>query len=133
MSNQEMSTEEMYAAWNDDLSVEELSRQTGLKPKTIYKRFERYRNSLEEPESHFEYENVDNNGVEFDNNEDSGDSGVDVSSNYLEKAGSSGVGPGILIGLVIVTIIKLAYWVYLKIKEWKSNKAKEKQLLTIQE
>lgn len=127
-----MSTEEMYAVWNDGLSVEELSRQTGLKPKTIYKRFERYRNSLEEPESHFEYENVENS-TEFDNNEELDDSSVDVSSNYLEKAGSSGVGPGVLIALVIVAIIKLAYWVYLKIKEWKSKKAKEKQLLTIQE
>lgn len=102
---------------------------TGIEEKTLYKRFERHRTKLgETQESDLQFNNVDNvdknveyvdedvanNDVEFDNNEELVDN--------VEKQNVSGLGVGIIIGLAIVALLGVGYWLY---EKWRSNKQKE--------
>jgi len=124
------STEELYLAYNNGKSVAELTKQTGLKPKTIYKRFERLRNELQEEQKYdVEYDNND----ELDNNEELDKSdNFEVSSNYDEQPRNFGLGLGLLIVFPIVALVVFAFWLYEKLKAWLSNKKREQQFLIVQ-
>ena len=106
---------EMYKQYQNGTPVSEISKITGIKPKAIYKRFERMHNDMNI---------VDNVDTTVDNVDTTVDN-VDTTVDNVEILASIGIvlaslGKDALILMLLVGLGLLVYWAY---RGWVQNKS----------